>query len=321
MEKSLNYTEETLQSYAQPLSTTENDRCKHAIEMVRDALKDVGYDAGSMYHIDDNTPSYAMSLTGSRGVKITIFVQGSYANNTNVKRHSDVDVAVVCDSAFLPKYRFGITGDKYGHTSSDITARGFKDEIEEALRAKFGSDVVRGNKSIKIKGNTYRVDADTVPAMRYRDYSGDYVFDDSNYVEGIVITPDDGSACIVNYPKQHIQLGRQKNAETNHQYKKLVRIAKRVKMDMERDGCASAGRVSSFLVESLVWNVPNEVLTEFSILRFSFNRMVKYLYDYRDRIASFKEANGIKPLCSDGVDEQSVIVFIEDLFEYYNYVI
>ena len=38
------------------------------------------------------------------------------------------------------------------------------------LEHKFGSDVERKNKSIKIHGNTYRKDADSVPCRRYRDY-------------------------------------------------------------------------------------------------------------------------------------------------------
>ena len=67
----------------------------------------------------------------------------------------------------------------------------------------------RKNKSIKIHGNTYRKDADSVPCRRYRDYRGDYQKDTKNYIPGIVITPDHGSR-IINYPEQHIANGRKK---------------------------------------------------------------------------------------------------------------
>ena len=78
--------------------------------------------------------------------------------------------------------------------------------MENALNQHFGyHGVERHAKSIKVPGNTYRVDADVVPAYRYRDYSNDWNNNPENYVGGIEIRPDSGGR-IINYPEQHIRM-------------------------------------------------------------------------------------------------------------------
>ncbi len=173
--------------------------------MVRDALKPLGFtdDGKDIRTLYSDTYAYSLelrSLTGSRRVKL--FVQGSYANNTNVKTQSDVDIAVVQEEVFRTHYRtsqyYPQSDADYGFTTAPTASKSFKDEVQECLEQKFGSDVERKNKSIKVHGNTYRKDADTVPSLRYRDYSGDYRKDASNYVGGIVIFPDDNTGAIIN---------------------------------------------------------------------------------------------------------------------------
>ncbi|OMC75254.1 hypothetical protein BK121_04470 [Paenibacillus odorifer] len=87
-------------------------------------------------------------------------MQGSYANNTNVRTQSDVDIAVVEEDTFRTQYRSGVSDSNYGFVNAPSRSKTFKDEIEEALKDKFGTDVSRENKSIKIYGNTYRKDAE-----------------------------------------------------------------------------------------------------------------------------------------------------------------
>ena len=107
----MKFTESQLKNYSAPLSQSEEQRCKNAIGMVRDAMKLIGYsDEGKeirMYEAD--TYAYALDLKSSGNEKITLLVQGSYANNTNVRTLSDVDVAVILESTFITEYRPGIT--------------------------------------------------------------------------------------------------------------------------------------------------------------------------------------------------------------------
>lgn len=196
----MKFTEEELKSYAAPLSETEDQKCLNAIKMVRDALKNIGFndDGENIRKMYDDTYAYSLemrNIVGSR--KIKLFVQGSYANNTNVRTQSDVDIAVVQEEVFKTEYRpvssiFPQSDKDYGFCTVAPAEKSFKDEVQECLEEKFGADVERKNKSIKIHGNTYRKDADSVPCRRYRDYTNDYSKDVNNYVPGIVIIPDHG---------------------------------------------------------------------------------------------------------------------------------
>lgn len=322
----MKFTEDQLKKYAAPLSETENQKCINAIEMVRDALKKLGFtdDSKPISKLYEDTYAYSIdmrSITGYREVKV--FIQGSYANNTNVRTESDVDIAVVQEDVFSTEYRI-LTGSypqsdaDYGFITVTSAAKSFKDEVQECLEDKFGNDVERKNKSIKVNGNTYRKDADTVPCRRYRDYRNDYNKDVNNYISGIMIIPDHGYR-IINYPEQHIANGKKKNNDTNHYYKKMVRIIKKMRYLMADQECSSAKNVSSFGLESLLWNLPNSIFKRYSIYRYEFGEIVDYLYTNRTLVSTFKEANGIKPLCQTSEDTTKYTCFITDLENFYEY--
>lgn len=317
----MNFTEEQLKLYAAPLSETENQKCLNSISMVRDALKKLGFtdDNKSISKMYDDTYAYEVrmhNLYGTRRIKL--FIQGSYANNTNVRTHSDVDIAVVQEEVFQTTYRRGVTDAEYHFTNAAKTPKKFKDEVQECLEQKFGRDVERKNKSIKIHGNTYRKDADTVPCLRYRDYSNDYQNNVENYVGGIVIKADDGTR-IINYPEQHIANGRQKNNDTKHYYKKMVRIIKKLSYIMEENDYLSAKQVSSFGLESLLWNIPDNIFTMYTTYRYEFGEIVNYLYENREMLSTYKEVNGIKQLCTCQSDIEKYVNFISDLKKFYKY--
>lgn len=255
-------------------------------------------------------------MTNSSGTrKVKIFVQGSYANNTNVRTESDVDIAVIQEEVFRTKYRttgaYVQTDADYRFSVAEKKDKSFKDEILPCLRGKFGSDVERKNKFIKIHGNSYRNDADAVPCMRYRDYTNGFRKDESNYVGGIVIIPDRGDS-IINYPEQHIENGRRKNQQTNHFYKKMVRVMKKMRYIMEDCGYEYAKNVSSFLLESLLYNIPNEFYLEYGQYRkvFLFDNIINYVISHKGSYDEYTEANGIKPLCENAVQKSKLEAFL-----------
>ena len=194
-----------------------------------------------------------------------------------MRGHSDIDIAVVQEDTFRPKYRSDVSGKDYGFTKATPRIKSFKDEVEDAIIKYFGKDVERKNKSIKINGNSYRKDTDTVPAMRSRDYRQDYRFDDENYIGGILIKADDGQE-IINYPEQHIKNGVEKNNSTNYYFKKMVRVAKELRYQMEDLDYPYAQKASSFGVECLLWNIPNEYFTKYTTYCYAFEEIVEYLY-------------------------------------------
>lgn len=327
------FTEDMLNAYSQPLSDTEDNHCKNAIRMVADALKRIGFtdDGRSITPLYTGTYAYSLELrTSDYSRKIKLFVQGSYANNTNVRTMSDVDIAVIQEEVFRTEYRsagtaYPQTDSDYGFVSVPVPDKTFKDEVQECLEDKFGSDVERKNKSIKVHGNTYRKDADTVPCKRYRDYRSDYSRNASNYVGGIVIYPDRGLP-IINYPEQHIANGREKNTNTNHYYKKMVRILKKMRYLMEDSYYApyvnAAKVVNSFMLESLLWNIEDTwYLDNCEKYRkvFAFYQLIAKLKQSKSQFKSFKEANGIKPLCATEQDYNNLCLFIDMLSAFYEY--
>lgn len=318
----MKFTEDQLKQYAAPLSETENQLCLNAISMVRDALKRLGFtdDNRMISKRYDDIYDYSLqmrSISGTRQIKI--FIQGSYANNTNVRTQSDVDIAVVQEEIFQTEYRSGVTDANYHFSIAADAPKTFKDEVQECLEYKFGGDVERKNKSIMVHGNTYRKDTDTVPCLRYRNYTQEYYDNADNFIGGIVIKADDGTR-IINYPEQHIENGRKKNNDTNGYYKKMVRVAKKIRYMMEEDyHYSSAKNISSFGLESLLWNMSDAAFTKYSIYRYIFGDVVDCASNNINSLALYKEANGIKPLCPSASDVEKYKAFIRDLKNFYEY--
>lgn len=219
----MKYTEDNLKTWAAPLSETESTRVENTIRMIKDAIK---------------------SSTKLSNLDIEVFVQGSYANNTNVRQNSDVDICVMLSSTFYCEYVTGKTRSDYGHIKGSIEYETYKSYILDAIREKFGYDNIKlGNKSLKIQSNTYHVNADVVPAFQYKNYQIINSLNPNVYVEGIKyfsLTND----IIITYPKIHIENGKNKNVSTNYKYKKIVRIMKHIKNSMVEDNKANGNIIT-----------------------------------------------------------------------------
>lgn len=148
--------------------------------------------------------------TELKTMDIEVFIQGSFANNTNVRTESDVDVCVMLKDSFHCEYPEGGKDEDYGFTPSDFTFQQYRDLIKKALQDKFRSEYVYdGNKSLKINENTYHVQADVVPAFQLRNYYHNKSKIANNYVEGTWFVSNSGQH-ISNYPKVHIKNGATK---------------------------------------------------------------------------------------------------------------
>lgn len=223
--------EATFQSWSKPASETEEAKCENALRMIREALN--------------------KSETLSK-YEIQLIPKGSYHNNTNVRLTSDVDIAVKLKDVFFAKYPEGKTNKDFGNSGSDYSFAQYRSEIDQAMIDKFGRDNIEfGNKAIKINTNSYRVDADVVPCFEHRRYS-----EDGKYITGTEFITRHTDKRVKNFPEQHYSNGVRKNNDTSRRYKKVVRIFKRLKYNLLDEGY-NVENISSFLVESLIWNVPN----------------------------------------------------------------
>ena len=225
--------EETFQSWATAPGETEQTKCDNAVRAVRKAI--------------DASPAL-------KGRSIRVFAQGSYCNRTNVRTDSDVDICVLCDNSIFFDLPDGMTAGTFGiSTPADYAYSTFKNDVEAALRAYFGTAyVTRGKKAFDIHENSYRIDADAVANFEYR-----YYRKDGSHIKGTAFVPDGGMR-IVNWPEQNYENGVAKNNETGKRFKDVVRVLKRLRNKMNDEKIAAAAPIPSFLVECLVWNVPNE---------------------------------------------------------------
>ena len=314
----MKFSEATLKLYAAPLSETEDIKCKHTIEQIRDALKSLGYtdDQKNIGLLESGTYAYSVSMRNKySSEKINIFIQGSYANNTCVRNESDVDIAVVRDDVYETAY-----GEKFNSSSiaKKDEAVKLKNTVERILKNNFPNQVHRGNKSIKVDGNTYRKPADTVPCLSMRYYFRSNQYDYLTNHEGVIIFADDGTI-IRNFPKQHIANGKSKNIRTKYYYKKMVRIMKKMRYLMSDCGYNCADNVSSFGIESLIWNIPDSYFTKYSSLGFAFEEIVSYAYNHKADLGNYYEANGIKKLCPTQQDINNYSTFINYLYLFFDY--
>lgn len=311
-----------MEDMASPISQTEEEKCKNAIHMVRDALKNLNYDDDGKEAHTYLTESFSYTLgmrKKSNNAQITLLVQGSYANKTNIPSESDVDVAVILESTFTTKYRKGITREDYGFSQGSFSVAELKDDVENALNYYFNyKNVERHDKCIRVLGNTFRVDADVVPAYRYRDYSNDYYYNPDNYIGGIEIYPDSGGS-IINYPEQHIQNGVEKDKETMYNFKKCVRIIKNMKEKMT-GSYYIPDQISSFGLESLLWNIDVSVYKKYpATLRYTFDEIIDFLINNFHKFDDYSEANGIKELFPNEFTKQLYQDFITDLRSFFQY--
>lgn len=186
---------------------------------------------------------------------IEVFAQGSFRNLTNIAQDSDVDICVCLRNQFYYEVPKGADPGVFDITPNDREFYPYKDAVHRALQDYFGDDqVTRGNKAIRVHSNTYRVDADVVAAWEFREY-----FDESdtdNVRKGVEFRADDGS-WVKNFPKQHIEEGIAKNDRTRKRFKRLARVLKSLQMEMLDEGVIEDA-LPSFLIESLVYNVPDD---------------------------------------------------------------
>lgn len=225
--------EPTFQRWAQGPSQTEQEKCDRAVDAIRKAIA-----ADAKLRLKD----------------VITFAQGSYRNRTNIRLESDVDVCVCCRNTFFEDYPQGTTRETFGNAPATYLYPEFKSDVETALVNYFGRRAVtRGNKAFDIKDNTYRVEADAVPTFEHRRYSLN-----GSYIKGVELRPDNGNPFqIINWPEQAYANGVTKHTATSRRFKKIVRILKNLRNQMQQDKVAASQNVASFLIECLVWNVPN----------------------------------------------------------------
>ena len=190
---------------------------------------------------------------------------------------------------FYSEYRDGVKDSDYSFVDGTNSFSDYKKLIIEALIKKFGiNHITVGNKAIEIKSNTYRVQADVVPALQYRNYKYDTENKVDNFIEGIKFVSSNSDS-IVNYPKIHIENGIKKNTDTARKFKRTVRLYKRIRNKMIEDGLPVPNGITSFLIEGLLWNTPNSTFTSYTSWNDILKNSIIFLYNKTKEDATCKD--------------------------------
>lgn len=217
--------------WGSPPGQREQTRCENAMKEVRAAIN-------------------ASAKLNRRNIRV--FPQGSYRNRVNVRQDSDVDIGVECEDVFFYDLPSGTTLATFGCSPGTYDYAQFKNEVAEALVDYFGYGVVtRGDKAFDIKATQRQVEADVAPFFQHRRYNADGTFH-----QGVELRPDSGGS-IVNWPEQHYSGGVDKHSRTSDRFKKVVRIVKCLRNEMNEKGRSAAKPIPSFFIECLVFNAAN----------------------------------------------------------------
>ncbi len=230
-------------SWSKPASDTEEAKAARAARMIRQA-------------IHEHQPL--------KTKQTSVYATGSYRNNTNTRLESDIDVAVVLHDSFFPEYPSGKPpqASDLGFTDTSYGLSNFRTDVGRALASKFGADgVTSGTKAFDVHETSARLDADVAVFLEHRRYTGRKNSDGTwHYLEGVEMRGSENRK-IINWHEQHYDKGVAKNDLTGRRYKRVTRILKRLRDDMQEAGSTAArtaADVPSFLLECLAYNASND---------------------------------------------------------------
>lgn len=196
---------------------------------------------------------------GYSGKNYKVFLQGSYGNDTNIFRESDVDVVIRLDSIFT--YDIGSIPPaqqeafRASHPDATYTHKDFRKDVLHVLYSRFGQDVESGTKAVAINPRHTRRKTDVLIATAHKKYSRFTAVGNDEQVTGISFYKSDGTR-IVNYPKQHCENLVTKNQATNEWFKHIVRIFKNARERLIQQNIIEAGVAPSYYIEGLLYSVP-----------------------------------------------------------------
>ncbi|MEL7562467.1 nucleotidyltransferase [Dehalogenimonas sp. 4OHTPN] len=246
-------------------------------------------------------------------IEFDIYLQGSYKNNTNTRGDSDVDIVVELTSSFwsnlndIQKKSLGITPSNYGW---DL----FRSDVISALTSQYGPFVKPGNKCINIDPSSGRIPADIVVSIQYRWYDADLSLEPIN---GIAIKPQNKSDLIISYPKIHYDKCVDKNERTGEWFKRTVRLFKNIRNYLSDNNEMDIKAVPSYLLESLLFNVPDSQFG--NTFQHTFCNTVNWLYTSELTICTFPSLRG--PICGNGPEQWHIDQakgFVNKLIEFWN---
>ena len=198
-------------------------------------------------------------------VRYVTYLQGSYRNNTHLRRQSDVDVVVeltslpVRDGSRLPDSQRRLLDRDF--PEPEYGWRRFRRDVRRATADGFGNSRVReGKKTFKLEMESPNIPVDVVVAVRYltyAEYSGPRSY---KHTEGLGLYLPQEGRWTVNYPHLHRRNGGRKEKDTNSWFRRTIRMFKNARAQLIEEGRLGPDTARSYQIECLLYNVPNRLL-------------------------------------------------------------
>ena len=199
-------------------------------------------------------------------VRYVTYLQGSYRNNTHLRRQSDVDVVVeltslpVRDGSQLPDSQRRLLDRDFPEPGYGWWQ--FRRNVRSAIADAFGDSRVReGKKTYKLVMESPQIPVDVVVTVRYltyTEYSGQHSY---KRTEGLGLYLPAEGRWVVNYPHLHRRNGVEKEKATNWWYRRTIRMFKNARAQLVEEGRLGPDAARSYHIECLLYNVPNRLLT------------------------------------------------------------
>lgn len=209
-------------------------------------------------------PDFAKSNHGYelKNENYEVYLQGSYANSTNITGESDVDIVIELNSIF--SYDIDQLTDEEKQTfhsfysnPSQYKFAQFKKDVFASLKKYFSKTTLEyGAKSLKIPKNSSRVNADVIPAFHHRKYGRFTYYTIDQYVSGIKLYNTETNELIINYPKEHKKNCEALNHDTEGKFKDSIRIFKNLRKQLKQKNEIDDSLAPSYFIENLIYNCP-----------------------------------------------------------------
>ncbi len=198
-------------------------------------------------------------------VRYRTYLQGSYRNNTHLRRQSDVDVVVeltsfpIRDGSLLLDAQQRLL--KRAFPEPEYGWRRFRRDVLRAVTDRFGASRVKeGKKTLKLVMESPRIPVDVVVAVRYlkyTEYSGQRSYKNT---EGMGLYLPTERRWTVSYPHIHRRNGVVKEKATNWRFRPCIRMFKNARAQLVDEGRLGPNTARSYQLECLLYNVPNRLL-------------------------------------------------------------
>ena len=236
-------------------------------------------------------------------VRYRTYLQGSYRNNTHLRRQSDVDVVVeltsfpIRDGSLLHASQQALLNRAFPEPEYDWHR--FRRDVLRAVADRFGASRVReGKKTIKLVMESPEIPVDVVVAVRYlkyTEYSGQRSY---KHTEGMGLYLPTEKRWTVSYPHVHRRNGVLKEKATHWRFRPCIRMFKNARSQLIEEGSLGPDTARSYQIECLLYNVPDQLLAGSYQSAYS---SALYWLDKND-LARFSCQNKLVPMFDDSPD-------------------